>query len=102
MPKTLMCDPRLLQADLAGRIEVPAVHVEQGRTWAQPPVSEYFTTRLFEVRAALERPVDAYVAVYERGHWFYISDGDAVTKRTPSACQRGISRARTSAVVRCG
>lgn len=66
--------------NLAWQMEVPAEHVESGRTGptfrsathAQPPL---------EIRHAAEPPVDAFVAVETQGYWFYIPQEDSRSKR---------------------
>jgi len=74
-----------IMVDLAWRIDVPDEHLEGLRTGATftPEGAE----PLFRVHHAAERPPEAYAAVRNRGHWFYIDDGDMVSKRTFAVLQ---------------
>ena len=45
--------------------------------WTHTPAG-----RRFKVRARAERPDNAYIATYYRGHWFYIEDTDLESKST--------------------
>lgn len=45
--------------------------------WTNTPAG-----RRFKVRAQAERPDNAYIATYYRGHWFYIEDTDLESKST--------------------
>ena len=38
--------------------------------------------RRFKIRTTAERPENAYIATYYRGHWFYIEDTDLESKST--------------------
>lgn len=69
--------------DLAGQVDVPPEHVEEGRTRATF-VDEGLGGSLFKVHYSREEPDpdDTYTSVYNRGYWFYIDDRDMLTKRT--------------------
>ena len=45
--------------------------------WTKTPAG-----RRFAVRTQAERPTNAYIATYYRGHWFYIADTDLESKST--------------------
>ena len=45
--------------------------------WTQTPAG-----RRFKIRTGAERPDNAYIATYYRGHWFYIEDTDLESKST--------------------
>ena len=69
--------------DIASTIEVPASHVEEGRTY-QTPV---FDTDgpggykpMMRIRSGQGKPDDAYTAITYRGHWFWVEDRDYRTK----------------------
>jgi hypothetical protein len=70
-----------IMLDLAGEVNVPQVHVDSGRTQATF-VDTGLGGSMFQVQYSEERPEDAYVAVQNRGYWFYIDDRDLITKRT--------------------
>jgi hypothetical protein len=71
-----------IMADLSWRVDVPEKHVQAGRTGSTFHGEDLFAASLFQVRRVATRPEDAYVAVFERGYWFYIGDDDVVSKRT--------------------
>ena len=70
-----------LMLDLSWQVDVPQQHIDEGRT-ASTFVDMGLGGPLFIVHHAEAEPEDAYVAIKERGYWFYISDRDIVTKRT--------------------
>ena len=70
-----------IMVDLAWEVNVPPVHVDSGRTRATF-VDTGLGGSLFQVQYSEEQPEDAYVAVQNRGYWFYIDDRDLITKRT--------------------
>jgi hypothetical protein len=70
-----------IMVDLATEVNVPQEHIDEGRT-RETFVDTGLGGSLFQVRAAEEQPEDAYVAVQNRGYWFYIDDRDMVSKRT--------------------
>jgi hypothetical protein len=67
--------------NLAWQIDVPQVHVDEGRTRATF-VDTGIGGPLFKVHYSLEKPENAYAAMQTRGYWFYIDDRDMTTKRT--------------------
>jgi len=70
-----------IMVKLGREIDVPPEHIESGRTGASF-VDTGAGGPLFRVRFSEERPEDAYVAVQDRGYWFYIDDRDMISKRT--------------------
>lgn len=70
-----------IMVDLAWQVNVPSEHVASGRTRATF-VDTGLGGSLFQVQYSEEPPEDAYVAVRNRGYWFYIDDRDMVSKRT--------------------
>jgi len=70
----------------ASYVDVPKAHLDEHRAVAvsgdTPPGSGQDVVR---IRSGRERPADAYVAVFYRGYWFWIDDGDWQTKRALSA-----------------
>jgi hypothetical protein len=73
---------------LSQGVEVPREHVERGwvtRTRAEDG-SEFdwreVTGDLFAVKSSRERPDDAFLRVFYRGHWFFIDDADLQSKTT--------------------
>jgi hypothetical protein len=70
-----------IMVDLAWEINVPQEHVDSGRT-RSTFIDTGLGGSLFQVHSSEERPKDAYVAVQNRGYWFYIDDHDMISKRT--------------------
>jgi hypothetical protein len=69
--------------DMASTIEVPATHVEEGRTYKTP----VFDTDgpggyqpMMRIRSGQEKPDDVFSAVFYRGHWFWVDDKDYRSK----------------------
>ena len=74
---------------LSQSVEVPGVHESAGLTtvtsartggvfdWEDTPAGG-----LFKVRAGSDRPENAYIATFYRGHWFWIEDTDLQSKST--------------------
>jgi len=67
--------------DLAWQVDVPQQHIDEGRT-GSTFVDTGLGGSLFTVRHSEDEPEDAYVAIKDRGYWFYIDDRDVITKRT--------------------
>jgi len=67
-------------------IDVPEEHLKEHRA---VPVSDSTPSEsrqdVVRIRSGKERPADAYAAVFYRGHWFWIDDGDWQTKRALTA-----------------
>ncbi len=74
-----------IMVDLAWRVDVPPEHLEGMRTGAT--FEQAGASPLFRVHHAAERPPEAYAAVRNRGYWFFIDDGDMVSKRTFAVLQ---------------
>jgi hypothetical protein len=70
-----------IMVDLAWEVNVPQEHVDSGRTRASF-VDTGLGGSLFQVQYSEQEPEDAYVAIRNRGYWFYIDDRDLITKRT--------------------
>ena len=66
--------------ELAWRIDVPLEHVEEGRTGTTFTTEDESVGPMIRVYHANERPKDSYVAIRDRGHWFYIDDRDVNSK----------------------
>jgi hypothetical protein len=73
--------------DLAWHVDVPESHIEEGRTGTTFRNESPETPSLIRVHHSLEPPDDAYVAVRNRGYWFYVDDKDVVSKRTFAVMQ---------------
>jgi hypothetical protein len=69
--------------DLASSIEVPPLHVEEGRA---PKATVFDTDKeggfrpMIRIQSGSERPADAFVAVRYRDHWFWVADRDYPSK----------------------
>ncbi len=62
---------------LSGAVEVPRVHVEEGRAVPLPdPDPETKRTLAFSIHSGKERPADAFVVVPYRNLWYWIDDTD--------------------------
>lgn len=70
-----------LMLDLAWQVDVPQQHNDEGRT-ASTFVDTGLGGSLFTVHHSEDKPEDAYVAIRDRGYWFYIDDRDMISKRT--------------------
>jgi hypothetical protein len=70
----------------ASYLEVPQVHLQEGRALRAfenaSPESRHDGVR---IRSGMEKPKDTFAAVWYRGHWFWIDDGDLQTKRALTA-----------------
>jgi hypothetical protein len=70
----------------ASYVDVPKAHLDEHRAVAvsdsTPSESRQDVVRIHSGR---ERPADAFAAVFYRGHWFWIDDGDWQTKRALTA-----------------
>jgi hypothetical protein len=67
--------------DLSWEVDIPQVHIDEGRT-ASTFVDTGLGGSMFTVHHSEDEPEDAYVAIKNRGYWFYIDDRDMTTKRT--------------------
>lgn len=72
-----------LMLDLAWQVDVPQSHIDEGRT-ASTFIDTGLGGPLFTVHYSEDQPDadDAYVAIKDRGYWYYIDDRDMITKRT--------------------
>jgi len=70
-----------MMVDLAKLVDVPQQHIDEGRTYPTF-VDTGIGGPLLQVHSSLEEPEMAYVAIRDRGHWFYIDDRDLMSKRT--------------------
>lgn len=73
--------------ELAWRIDVPPQHVEEGRTGSTFQETGPAVNPLIRVHYSEEEPEDRFVAVKNRGYWYYIDDRDMISKRTFSMVQ---------------
>lgn len=64
---------------LSAAVEIPAADLEGSVTIDYPPLGP--GVRDLRIRSAKKRPADAAVAVQYRNSWFYIDDGDLLTKQ---------------------
>jgi hypothetical protein len=71
-----------IMSTLSWHIDVPAAHVESGRTLSSVGQETVFDQPIFRVGQSIAKPEDTYVRVFERGVWFYVDDTDLVSKRT--------------------
>jgi hypothetical protein len=73
---------------LSQAVEVPEAHQEKGvvtvtRTGDDEPFDwSLVTGDLLRIRSQRIRPINAAVAVYHRGYWYYIDDADLNSKST--------------------
>ncbi len=73
---------------LSHNIEVPTAHIEQGLVTVtrdeggNPFDWNEVTGDLLKVKSSASPPVNAFVKLRYRGHWFYISDNDLESKST--------------------
>lgn len=70
-----------IMIDLAHQIDAPQEHIDEGRTYPTF-VDTGMGGPLFTVHSSKEEPEMPYVAIRERGYWFYIDDRDLISKRT--------------------
>ena len=74
-----------IMLELSKEVDVPAVHVEEGRTIptiVQPSPTEEEIGYLAHIQSATEAPEDAFVAVRYKDYWYWIDDRDFISKRT--------------------
>ncbi len=70
-----------IMVDLSWEINVPQEHIDSGRT-RSTFIDTGLGGSLFQVHSSKEKPEDTYVAIQNRGYWFYIDDHDMISKRT--------------------
>ena len=71
-------------AFLAGGVEVPSSHLDNGWTWRDwpiPGIENKGLPGLIRIRSSANRPKDL-LAVRHRDHWFYLADDDAESRMT--------------------
>ncbi|WP_131109825.1 hypothetical protein [Sulfuricystis thermophila] len=69
--------------DLSAGVEVPPEDIAQGRATARGKLaSGEADDALLRIRSGMERPADAYAAVFYRNRWFWIDDTDLDSKRS--------------------
>ena len=66
-----------LMLDLAIQVDAPQEHIDEGRTMPTF-IDTGLGGPLFTVHSSLEEPELPYVAIRDRGYWFYIDDRDRV------------------------
>ena len=70
--------------DFSNCIDVPASHVQEGRThagYAEDPGAESGLHRLATIHSGPRAPADAYAAVRYRDSWYWVDDRDLASKR---------------------
>jgi len=70
-----------MMVDLARLVDVPQHHIDEGRTFPTF-VDTGMGGPLLQVHSSIEKPEMPYVAIRDRGYWFYIDDRDLMSKRT--------------------
>ena len=69
---------------LAAEVEIPVSHVKEGRVaavLAQNSATGETLGKPLRIKNAVDKPVDAFVAVKYRDHWFWVDDCDFASKR---------------------
>ena len=84
-----------IMLNLAWQFEVPAEHVDSGRTAATFEATHSYGIPPMQVHFSKEQPEDFFVAVHEHGYWFYIDQHDRMSKRAFSFLQLLLSLAET-------
>jgi hypothetical protein len=73
-------------AAFASYIDVPEAHLREHRAIpASRDASPESLQGVVRIHSGTEQPADAYAAVFYRGHWFWVDDGDWQTKRALTA-----------------
>jgi hypothetical protein len=85
-----------IMLNLAWQFEVPAEHVESGRTSAAFRSDRTGGVPPIRVSFSVEEPLDAFVAVQEHGYWFSIDQDDRRSKRAFSFLQLLLNLVETS------
>jgi hypothetical protein len=74
-----------IMIELSSQVDVPAVHVEEGRTVPsshQTNEDGTVTGRTININHSADKPENAFTAVRYRDYWFWIDDRDFFSKRT--------------------
>lgn len=69
--------------EMGSRIDVPAEHIAEGRTYATSPEVGSGPGQLApfsHVHTGKEKPAHAFAAIRNRGHWYWIDDRDRFSK----------------------
>jgi hypothetical protein len=69
--------------EMASQIDVPAEYVAEGRTYATSPEVGSGSGQVppfSRVHTGKEKPADAFAAIRNRGHWYWIDDRDRLSK----------------------
>jgi len=85
-----------IMSELSWRVDIPAQHIEAGRTLPSVVEENVFDRPIFHVSTSDKMPDISYVKVFERGVWFYIDDTDLVSKRTFALLQVLLSLTESS------
>jgi hypothetical protein len=75
-----------MMVDLARLVDGPQQHIDEGRTFPTF-VGTGLGGLLLQVHSSIEEPEIPYVAIRDRGYWFYIDDRDLMSKRTYGVIQ---------------
>ena len=68
--------------ELAAGVEVPEEDLAEHRATAVPNISAGAEAQpLIHIHSSSARPLDDYAAVFYRGRWFWVDDGDLRSKR---------------------
>ena len=67
-----------IMIELATKIDVPSEHLAKGSTVSSLSQNK---GQIMKVRTSAEEPENAFVTVKYRDHWFWIDDGDFLSKR---------------------
>ena len=75
-----------IMMELSAQVDVPAVHIEEGRTVPTSLGSNtdgtVRTGRTITINHGVDKPENALTAVHYRDYWFWIDDRDFFSKRT--------------------
>ncbi len=74
-----------IMIELSAQVDVPAIHVEEGRTVPTSPQTNEdgtVTGRTITINHSVDKPENAFTAVRYRDYWFWIDDRDFFSKRT--------------------
>ncbi len=85
-----------IMLNIAWQFEVPARHIQNGRTGETFQSTHQGGAAPIEVQFSEQEPDDAYVTVQAHGYWFYIDQRDPGSKRTFSFLQLLLNLAETS------
>jgi hypothetical protein len=74
---------QIMQA-FASHIDVPPAHLKERSAWPSVETPEERGQRTVRIYSGKQRPAGAYVAVRYRDYWFWVDNGDLLTKRALS------------------